>query len=124
VREDRVANIRANAEAFGVMHKVTIITGSAPAALASLDKPDAAFIGGGLDAAMFDSIWALMPDGARLVAHCVTLETEALLSVLQQGYGGELMRIDISHAMPLGRMRSWEASRPVVQWHVVKKGRP
>jgi precorrin-6B C5,15-methyltransferase / cobalt-precorrin-6B C5,C15-methyltransferase len=124
VREDRVANIRANAEAFGVMHKVTIIMGTAPAALASLDKPEAAFIGGGLDAAMFAAVWPLMPDGTRIVAHGVTLETEALLSVLQQGYGGELMRIDISHAMPLGRMRSWQASRPVVQWHVVKKGRP
>ncbi len=80
VREDRVANIRANAEAFGVMHKVTIITGSAPAALASLDKPEAAFIGGGLDAAMFAAVWPLMPDGTRIVAHGVTLETEALLS--------------------------------------------
>ena len=46
----------------------------------------------------------------------MTLETEALLSELQQRHGGELMRIEISHAAPLGRMRSWEAARPVVQW--------
>jgi precorrin-6Y C5,15-methyltransferase (decarboxylating) len=121
-REDRAANIRANADAFGISHKVNIVAGSAPAALASLDKPDAVFIGGGLDIGMIDAVWQRVADGTRLVAHSVTLETEALLSELQQRHGGELMRIDISHAAPLGRYRSWEASRPVVQWHVVKKG--
>ena len=50
----------------------------------------------------------------------MTLETEALLSELQHRHGGDLMRIEISHAAPLGRYRSWEASRPVVQWSVVK----
>ena len=68
--------------------------------------------------AMFDAVWSLIPHGTRLVAHSVTLETEALLSDLQQQHGGELMRIEISHAAPLGRYRSWEASRPVVQWSV------
>jgi precorrin-6B C5,15-methyltransferase / cobalt-precorrin-6B C5,C15-methyltransferase len=119
-REDRVANIRTNAEAFGVSHKIRIVAGSAPEALASLEEPDAVFIGGGLDAAMFDAVWKLVPDGARLVAHSVTLETEALLAELQQRHGGDLMRIDISHAAPLGRYRSWEASRPLVQWSVMK----
>ena len=119
-REDRMANIRANAEAFGLAHKINVISGSAPAALAALDKPDAVFIGGGLDAGMFDGVWRLLSGGTRLVAHSVTLETEALLSELQQHHGGDLMRIDISHAAPLGRYRSWEASRPVVQWSVVK----
>jgi precorrin-6Y C5,15-methyltransferase (decarboxylating) len=121
-REDRVANIRTNAEAFGLSHKINIVAGSAPAALSGLTKPDAVFIGGGLDAAMFDAIWKLMPDSTRLVAHSVTLETEALLAKLQQRHGGDLMRVNISHAAPLGRYRSWEASRPVVQWHVVKTG--
>jgi precorrin-6Y C5,15-methyltransferase (decarboxylating) len=119
-REDRAANIRANAEAFGVTHKINVVAGSAPAALTSLDKPDAVFIGGGLDAPMFDAIWQLLPDGARLVAHSVTLETEALLSELQARHGGELMRVEISHIAPLGKYRSWGASRPVVQWSVMK----
>ena len=69
---------------------------------------------------MFDAVWQLMPDGVRLVAHSVTLETEALLADLQRRHGGDLMRIEISHAAPLGAFRSWEASRPVVQWSVVK----
>jgi precorrin-6B C5,15-methyltransferase / cobalt-precorrin-6B C5,C15-methyltransferase len=119
-REDRIANIRANAEAFGLSHKIDVVVGGAAASLAGLTTPDAVFVGGGLDAAMFDAVWKLVPTGTRLVMHSVTLETEALLAQLQQRHGGELMRIDISHAAPLGRYRSWEASRPVVQWSVVK----
>lgn len=119
-RDDRAANIRANAEAFGLTHKISVVTGTAPAVLSSLDKPDAVFIGGGLDAAMFAAVWSLISAGTRIVAHSVTLETEALLAELQQQHGGDLMRIDIAQAAPLGRYRSWEASRPVVQWSVVK----
>jgi precorrin-6Y C5,15-methyltransferase (decarboxylating) len=119
-REDRAGNIRANAEAFGLAHRISIVIGTAPPALAGLAKADAVFIGGGLDAAMFNAVWSLIPQGTRVVAHGVTLETEALLADLQQKHGGDLMRIEISHAAPLGRYRSWEASRPVVQWSVVK----
>ncbi|MBR0956413.1 precorrin-6y C5,15-methyltransferase (decarboxylating) subunit CbiE [Bradyrhizobium japonicum] len=119
-REDRAANIQQNAVAFGLAHRITVVTGKSPGALATLDAPDAVFIGGGLDVAMFDAIWSRLSPGARLVAHSVTLETEALLSELHQRHGGELMRVEISHAAPLGRYRSWEAARPVVQWSVVR----
>jgi precorrin-6Y C5,15-methyltransferase (decarboxylating) len=119
-REDRAANIRVNAEAFGLSHRIMTVVGCAPEALPDLDEPNAVFVGGGLDAETFDAIWAQVPDGTRLVAHSVTLETEALLAELQRHHGGDLMRIEISHAAPLGRLRSWEASRPVVQWSVVK----
>lgn len=119
-REDRVANIRGNAAAFGLSHRITVVTGSAPDALAALDAPDAVFIGGGLDIAMFDAIWSRLASGTRLVAHSVTLETEALLGELHQRHGGELMRVEIAHAGPLGRYRSWEAARSVVQWSAVR----
>jgi len=119
-RADRAANVRANAEAFGLAHKINVVAATAPAALASLEKPDAVFVGGGFDEAMFGAIWQLVPEGTRLIAHSVTLETEALLADLQRKHGGDLMRIEISHAAPLGSFRSWEASRPLVQWSVVK----
>lgn len=119
-REDRIANIRTNAAAFGLAHRIKIVTGRAPDTLAGLEKPDAVFFGGGLDAAMFDSVWWLIPDRARIVAHAVTLETESLLAELHGKLGGDLMRIEISQAAPLGRLRSWEASRPIVQWRAVK----
>jgi len=119
-RENRAANIRSNAAAFGLAHRITVVTGRAPEALATLDAPDAVFIGGGLDSAMFDSIWSRLSPGARLVAHSVTLETEALLGELHQRHGGELMRVEIAHTAPLGRYRSWEAARPVVQWSAIR----
>ncbi|MBH5399758.1 precorrin-6y C5,15-methyltransferase (decarboxylating) subunit CbiE [Bradyrhizobium sp. CNPSo 4010] len=119
-REDRAANIRKNAAAFGLAHRIGVIAGTAPEALAALEPPDAVFIGGGLDRAMFDAIWSRLSLGARLVAHSVTLETEALLGELHQRHGGELMRVEIAYAAPLGRYRSWEAARPVVQWSAVR----
>jgi len=119
-REDRAGNIHANAAGFGLAHRIKVITGRAPAVLVDLDKPDAVFFGGGLDAAMFARVWALLPDGTRAVAHSVTLETEALLTELHSRHGGALMRIEVARAAPLGGFRSWEASRPVVQWSAVK----
>jgi precorrin-6B C5,15-methyltransferase / cobalt-precorrin-6B C5,C15-methyltransferase len=120
VREDRVANIRRNAAAFGLAHRIHVITGEAPESLATLDAPDAVFIGGGLDITMFDALWSRLASGTRLVAHAVTLETEALLGELHQRHGGDLMRVEIAHAAPLGRYRSWQAARPVVQWSAVR----
>jgi precorrin-6B C5,15-methyltransferase / cobalt-precorrin-6B C5,C15-methyltransferase len=119
-REDRAGNIRSNVAAFGLAHRITIVTGEAPEALAALDAPDAVFIGGGLDIAMFDAVWSRLSPGTRLVAHSVTLETEALLGELHQRHGGDLMRVEIAHATPLGRYRSWAAVRPVVQWSAVR----
>ncbi|MFB6415536.1 MULTISPECIES: precorrin-6Y C5,15-methyltransferase (decarboxylating) subunit CbiT [Bradyrhizobium] len=119
-REDRVANIRKNAAAFGLSHRIMVVSGRAPEALAGLEAPDAVFVGGGLDHAMFDAIWSPLAPGTRLVAHAVTLETDALLGELHQRHGGELMRVEIAHAAPLGRYRSWDAARPLVQWSTVR----
>jgi precorrin-6Y C5,15-methyltransferase (decarboxylating) len=119
-REDRAENIRNNAAAFGLSHRINVVAGQAPEALAALEAPDAVFIGGGLDSAMFEAVWPLLAPGTRFVAHAVTLETEALLGELHRCHGGELMRVEIAHAAPLGRYRSWEAARPVVQWSAVR----
>jgi len=119
-REDRAANIAANAADFGLAHRVVVVTAKAPAALSTLEKPDAVFIGGGLDAAMFEHLWLLLSEGTRIVTHAVTLETESLLADLQRRHGGNLLKIEISQAAPLGRLRSWETARPVVQWSAVK----
>ena len=119
-RPDRAANVRTNAAAFGVAHHLTVVEGSAPAVLANLPSPNAVFVGGGNDQSLFDALWAMIPAGTRLVANAVTLETEALLLVEQSTRGGELMRIEIAQAGPLGSMRGWIPSRPLVQWSVVR----
>jgi precorrin-6Y C5,15-methyltransferase (decarboxylating) len=119
-REDRAANIRSNAAAFGLTHRITVMEGTAPDILLGLEMPDAVFIGGGLNSAMFEVVWSRIESGTRLVAHAVTLETEALLANLHQRHGGELMRVEIAHAGALGKYRSWAAARPVVQWSAVR----
>ena len=119
-REDRVANIRSNAAAFGLTHRITVMEGTARDILSSLETPDAVFIGGGLNSVMFEAVWSRIASGTRLVAHAVTLETEAFVADLHQHHGGELMRVEIAHAGALGKYRSWEAARPVVQWSAVR----
>lgn len=116
----RAQNIRANAERFGIAHRIAVIEGSAPDALTGLDAPAAVFVGGGLTAASFDALWHVLPQGTRLVAHAVSLETQALLVDLQARHAGDLDRFEMSHAQPLGRMRSWQADRPIVQWTTSK----
>jgi precorrin-6Y C5,15-methyltransferase (decarboxylating) len=119
-RGDRAENIHKNAAAFGLTNRITVVEGTAPDALNGLEAPHAVFIGGGLNASLFDGIWPRLSPGTRFVTHAVTLETDALLSELHQRHGGELMRAEFAHADSLGRYRSWKAERPVVQWSVVK----
>lgn len=120
LRPDRAVNIRANASAFGLDHRLTCIEGPAAANLSAHPMPDAVFIGGGGNAALFDQLWSLLPEGTRIVANGVTLETESLLAAQHAQRGGSLLRIDLAAAAPLGRMRGWDASRPVVQWSVIR----
>ena len=119
-RADRAQNIRANAAAFGVEHGLAVVEGAALDALPGLPRPDAVFIGGGADAGLLAALWEAIPTGTRLVANAVTLETEALLVDWHGARGGALFRFDIAEAAPLGRMRGWSPSRPVVQWSVLR----
>lgn len=120
LRPDRAANIRENAARFGVEHRLQVIEGPSAENLAGQPAPDAVFIGGGGNAALIDTLWALLPEAARLVANGVTLETESLLAAEHALRGGALLRIDLASTAPLGRMRGWEAARPVVQWSVTR----
>lgn len=119
-RADRRAMAAANALALGAP-KLELIEGTVPEALIGLDAPDAIFIGGGLSRATFDAAWdALRPLG-RLVANAVTLESEAELIALHKIHGGDLVKISIHRAEPVGRMTGWRPSMPVTQWSLVKR---
>lgn len=113
-REDRLGLIRANVDALGV-DRLDIIHGTAPDALEGLPMPDAIFVGGGLSMNLI-SYLETHAAGVRMVANAVTLEGEALLGQLHQNKGGDLMRIDLSHAAPMGAKRGWKAAYPIVQW--------
>jgi precorrin-6B C5,15-methyltransferase / cobalt-precorrin-6B C5,C15-methyltransferase len=114
-RADRLALIEENRTRFGLAHRIEPRQGTAPEALSGLPEPDAVFIGGGASPALFDALLP-RPQGTRLVANAVTLETEALLTALHASHGGELMRIELARAAPLGGMRGWQPARPLVQW--------
>lgn len=119
-RADRAANIRANAARFGLSRHLTVHEADwADRAQARDDAhPNAVFLGGGLTAPLFAALWQDIKPGTRLVANAVTLETQGLVMSLQAEYGGELMKIDLAEAAPIGRMRGWQAARTVVQWSV------
>ncbi len=116
----RGARAEANAARFGLGHRWRLHPGKALDVLDNLPDPDVVFIGGGASEALLAALWPRLPQGARLVMNGVTLETEALLYAAQARHGGSLLRIDLAEMGPLGLKRGWEASRPVVQWSVVK----
>ncbi len=121
VESDPLRAIRAcrNAEVFGVGHRFHLTEARAPEGLDSLPRPDVVFVGGGASEALLERLWTLLPQGCRLVANAVTLETEALLTAWAARHGGHLLRIDLAEAAPLGTRRGWQPMRPVVQWSVV-----
>ncbi|MFI1525913.1 precorrin-6y C5,15-methyltransferase (decarboxylating) subunit CbiE [Streptomyces griseus] len=116
----RAERITRNAERLGVP-ALRVVTGPAPAALAGLAAPDAVFIGGGLTApGLLDACWAALRPGGRLVANTVTLESEALLAEWHKAQGGELVRLAVAHAVPVGGFTGWRQAMPVTQWSAVK----
>jgi precorrin-6Y C5,15-methyltransferase (decarboxylating) len=58
--------------------------------------------------------------GGRLVVNAVTLETETALLRRRAVLGGELLRLEISRAEPLGNKAGWRAAMPVTQWRWIK----
>ncbi len=98
------------------MDRRHVVHGAAPEALAGLPRPDAVFIGGGLSLELLDWLRAHLPNGTRVVANPVTLASEALRTQAQGRHGGELLRITLAQAAPLGPRTGWRSSYPVMQW--------
>jgi precorrin-6B C5,15-methyltransferase / cobalt-precorrin-6B C5,C15-methyltransferase len=119
-RASRLDNIRANAARFGLSHRMAGVLGRAPEVLTGYELPDCVFIGGGGSQALLDHLWMLLPPGTRLVANGVTLETETLLMQAHAQHGGQLLKVEIAEAGPLGSMRDWQRARPVIQWSVTR----
>ena len=117
---DRLALIAANAAALGTP-KLKVVAGEAPAALEGLDPPDAVFIGGGATTeGLFEACWQALRPGGRLVANAVTLEGEQTLVRWRSEVGGDLTRIAVSRAEPVGPFTGWRPLMPVTQFRVTK----
>ena len=119
-RADRRAMAAENALALGAP-KLELIDGEVPAALHGLDAPDAIFIGGGLSHETFNIAWNNLRPLGRLVANAVTLESEAILIDLHKKHGGDLVKISVQRAEPVGRLTGWRPSMTVTQWSLVKR---
>ncbi|MBK3452863.1 precorrin-6y C5,15-methyltransferase (decarboxylating) subunit CbiE [Pseudomonas sp. MF6754] len=112
--------IEHNRDALGVPG-LQLIRGSAPQALAGLEAPDAIFIGGGVTRdGVLDTCWQHLRPGGRLVANAVTLQSEMTLMAWRAQHGGELTRIHVAQAQPLGDFDTWRQALPITLLEVLK----
>ncbi|MGH3459696.1 precorrin-6y C5,15-methyltransferase (decarboxylating) subunit CbiE [Aeromicrobium sp.] len=119
-REDRAKRIASNASTLGVPGLV-VVEGHAPEALTGLERPDAIFVGGGAtEPGLLEDCWRALHSGGRLVVHGVTLETERLIVERFAVRGGELTRLHVEHAAPIGSFTGWTPSRAITQWSVTR----
>jgi precorrin-6Y C5,15-methyltransferase (decarboxylating) len=119
-RPDRADRIAANAARLGVPG-LQVVGGRAPGALGGLPTPDAVFVGGGATTPLLlDTCWEALPPGGRLVVNAVTVQSEAVLADWFARVGGELVRIGVQRAEPVGSFTGWKAAMPVTIWSVTK----
>ncbi len=118
---ERCAMMAQNAARLGTPF-LDIVQDDTARAMSALPDPDAVFIGGGLsnDENLIASVWDRLGPGGRLVANVVTLEGETALLSAHAKHGGELTRIAVSHADPVGGLTGWRPAMPVTQWSVAK----
>lgn len=113
---ERATRIGRNAQRLGVPD-LRVIVGEAPDSLPHNENPDAIFLGGGTGTpGLLDACRQALHPGGRLVAHAVTLESEQALAAAYAEHGGELTRIAVEHAAPLGTLTGWTPARTVTQW--------
>ncbi|WP_415758101.1 precorrin-6y C5,15-methyltransferase (decarboxylating) subunit CbiE [Pseudomonas sp. LT1P18] len=118
--EGRQGLIEHNRDALGVPG-LQLIRGSAPQALDRLERPNAIFIGGGVTReGVLDTCWAQLKPGGRLIANAVTLQSEMTLMAWREQHGGELTRIHIAQAQPLGDFDTWRQALPITLLEVTK----
>ncbi|ALN71777.1 bifunctional cobalt-precorrin-7 (C(5))-methyltransferase/cobalt-precorrin-6B (C(15))-methyltransferase [Aureimonas sp. AU20] len=119
---ERLAFIRENRRRLAAPC-IAIVEKRAPEAFDALPAPDAVFLGGGLTEGVFAPAFARLKPGGRLVAHAVTLESEAILLALHAKQGGDLLRVSVDHAAPVGPFRGWRPAMPVLHWCLTKGAR-
>ena len=113
----RCAVIARNAAALGVP-QLEVVSGEAPDALTSLEpRPDTIFLGGGIARpGLLDRCWDLLQSGGRLVANAVSLEAAARLIDFRRRHGGDLTRLAVSRAGPVGKLSAFRALMEVTQY--------
>ncbi|SDE84997.1 precorrin-6Y C5,15-methyltransferase (decarboxylating) [Blastococcus fimeti] len=117
---ERAARIARNAAHLGVPG-LRVVEGRAPEALAGLPAPDAVFVGGGGTVpGVLAACWEALRPGGRLVVNAVTLESEAEVVRWRTEVGGELTRLQVSHAGAVGGFTAFRPALPVTIFSVVR----
>ena len=121
----RAAVIARNAANLGVP-ELKIVEGEAPGILSGIETvPDAVFGGGGVSVpGLLEACWDALSPGGRLVANGVTLEAEQRLLFFQNEFGGDLTRMAVSRAAPVGpvgRLHTFQPLKQVTQLVTIKK---
>jgi precorrin-6Y C5,15-methyltransferase (decarboxylating) len=117
---DRAQLISINANALGVPG-LQVEAGEAPTSLKDQPAPDAVFLGADVgNEELFDTCWQALRPGGRLVANAVTVESEGVLAAARARLGGELTRLSVARAAPVGGFTGWRPAMPVTIWSVAK----
>lgn len=117
---DRRAMIADNALTLGTP-QIEVVDGRAPAVLRGLPTPDAVFVGGGITTpGVLEACWTALAPGGRLVANVVTLEGEAEALAWHRRLGGDLCRLAVSRAEPVGPFEGWKHQMTVTQLAATK----
>lgn len=113
----RCASIARNALSLGTP-QLEVVEAEAPGCFESLPHPpDTVFVGGGVSTpGLMEACWRSLVPGGRLVANSVTLEGEARLIEFHARHGGELTRIAVSRAEPVGRLHAFKPLMDVTQY--------
>ncbi|MGW0520182.1 precorrin-6y C5,15-methyltransferase (decarboxylating) subunit CbiE [Crossiella sp. NPDC003009] len=120
---ERAERITRNAYALGVPG-IEVVSGEAPSALDGLEAPSAVFVGGGATGpGVIEKCWQSLLPGGRLVVNAVTVESESLVAQWYARLGGDLLRMSISRAAPVGGFTAMRPMLPVTTWVATKEER-
>jgi len=108
----RVAAIKRNAATLGTPDLI-VVEGDFDAVKETLKyQPDAIFLGGGAsDLGLLKSAWSALNPGGRLVINAVSIEAEQTVLAFRAEFGGDLSRVSIERAGPIG---SLSVFRPLI----------
>lgn len=117
---ERLARASCNASNLGVAG-FEAVEGEAPEILEGLPAPDAVFVGGGASRdGVLAQCWQALAPGGRLVTTAVTVETSQVLQDAYLRWGGNLTRISIERASPVGGFHGFRPAMPVLLYAAVK----
>lgn len=118
IDEDAKTHQRENAKRFGLPNLHIAPHTELPLQNDDLncERPDAIFMGGGISKNRIDAALHFLKPGGRFVCNSVTIESEADLLSAYGEHGGELSRISIARAEPLGAVHGFKPAMPITQW--------